>query len=191
MQEIKEKEKKDLKNRVRKLKKEIEKNDLGELIIDRSKNNDDGGNQIDILAKEFQKLKEENEGSKLANGREEEIMPTRKDNKNPFRAREMGISRRERLKGKRRREKALSWEVEVNLGGESTRRNMLKSSLGNTKEAHLVLLEDFKNQGDVKLHVQLPDYDDFQGCDMGHGGILRQIDLRISDNHPLRHLGKR
>ena len=41
MQEIKEKEKKDLKNRVRNLKKEIEKNDLGELVIDRSENNDE------------------------------------------------------------------------------------------------------------------------------------------------------
>ena len=35
-QEIKEKEKKDLNNRVRKSKKEIEKGELGDLVIDRS-----------------------------------------------------------------------------------------------------------------------------------------------------------
>ena len=53
--------------RVKKLMKEIEKNDLEELIIDRSKSADEVNNQIDFSAKEFQKLEGENEGSELAN----------------------------------------------------------------------------------------------------------------------------
>ena len=61
--------------RVKKLKKEIEKNQLGALIIDRSQNTDEVSNQIDLPAKAFPKLEEENEGSELANEREEEIMP--------------------------------------------------------------------------------------------------------------------
>ena len=158
-----------MKNRVRKLKREIGKNELGELIIDQSKNNDEVGNRIDILAKEFQKL-EENEGIELANEREEEeIMPTVQDYGNPFREREMGIPRiEERPKSKRReREKALAREVEMDLSGESARRNMPKSSLGNTKEAHLVVLGDFEKQEDVKLYGRLPDYDDLQCYDLG------------------------
>ena len=67
MQEIKEKERKDLNTIVRNLVKEIEKNDLEELVTDRSKSTDGGNNQIDFQAKEFQKLEEENEESELAN----------------------------------------------------------------------------------------------------------------------------
>ena len=67
MQEIKEKEKKYLNTRVRELKKEIEKNDLEELIIGRSKSTDEVKGQIDFPAKEFQKLEEGNEENELAN----------------------------------------------------------------------------------------------------------------------------
>ena len=59
---------------------------------------------------------------------------------------------------------------------------MLKSKLGDTKEAHLAVLEDYKKQEDVKLYGQLPDYDDFQCYDMGGGDILRQVSLRIYAN---------
>ena len=51
-----------------------------------------------------------------------------------------------------------------------------------TKEAHLVVLEDYKKQEDVKLYGQLPDYDDFQGYDMGEEDVLRQVGLRIYAN---------
>ena len=58
---------------------------------------------------------------------------------------------------------------------------MMKSSLGNTKE-HLVVLEDSKQQEDVKLYGQLPDYGDFQGHDLGREDILLQIALMIYAN---------
>ena len=61
-------------------------------------------------------------------------------------------------------------------------RNMPKSSLGNTKEAHLAVLENSKQQEDVELYGQLPDYDDFQGYDLGQEDILRRIALGICDN---------
>ena len=59
---------------------------------------------------------------------------------------------------------------------------MLKSILGNTKEVRQVVLENFKHQEDVKLYGQLPDYDDFQGYDLGKEDILRQIALGIYSN---------
>ena len=52
---------------------------------------------------------------------------------------------------------------------------MLRSSLENTKEAHLAVLGNFKHQEDVKLHGQLPDYDDFQGCDLGQEDISHHV----------------
>ena len=58
MREDKEKEKKGLKNKIRKLKKEIEKNDLSELIIDRTKGNGGISNRMDISANESQELEE-------------------------------------------------------------------------------------------------------------------------------------
>ena len=59
---------------------------------------------------------------------------------------------------------------------------MLQSSLGNTKEAHLVVVEDSKQKEDVKLYGKLPDYDDFQCYYLGRDDILRQIALGIYDN---------
>ena len=59
---------------------------------------------------------------------------------------------------------------------------MLRSSLGNTKESHLVVLGNFKHQEGVKLYGQLPDYDDFQGYDLGQGAILHQVAQRIYAN---------
>ena len=56
---------------------------------------------------------------------------------------------------------------------------MMKSSLGNTKEAHLGVSDDFEQQEDVKLYSQLPDYDDFQGYDLGVGGVLSRIAHKI------------
>ena len=52
-QEGKEKEKNISKHRIRKLKKEIERNNLKELIIDRTKGSEEIPNQIDTLSKEF------------------------------------------------------------------------------------------------------------------------------------------
>ena len=59
---------------------------------------------------------------------------------------------------------------------------MLKSRLGDTKEAHLAVLGDYEKQEDVKLYVQLPDYDGSQRYDMGKDDNLRQVALRIYAN---------
>ena len=58
MQELKEREKR-TENKVKKLKKEIGKNDLSDLIIDRTKSNEEVSGKIDTLAKEFHGLEEE------------------------------------------------------------------------------------------------------------------------------------
>ena len=59
---------------------------------------------------------------------------------------------------------------------------MSKSSLGNTKEANLAVLDNPKHQEDVKLYCQLPDYDDFQCYELGEADILRQVSHRIYAN---------
>ena len=59
---------------------------------------------------------------------------------------------------------------------------MSKSSLGNTTEAHLVVLDDSKQREDVKLYSQLPDYDDFRCYDLGREDLLRQVTRRIYAN---------
>ena len=58
----------------------------------------------------------------------------------------------------------------------------MKSSLVNTKEAHLVVLDDSEQQGDVKLYVQLHGYDDFRRYDLGQEDISRQVAQRIYAN---------
>ena len=59
---------------------EIGKDELwGELVIDRSKNNDEADNQIDISANGFPKLEADEEGSELPNEREEGAIPTQRD----------------------------------------------------------------------------------------------------------------
>ena len=70
----------------------------------------------------------------------------------------------------RRREKAKSLEVELDLGGGFSRKSMFRSSLGNEKEAHLAVSGKFNQKEDVKMYIRLPDYDDFQRYDLGRGG---------------------
>ena len=59
---------------------------------------------------------------------------------------------------------------------------MLRSSLENGKEAHLVILCNFKQKADVKMYIQFPDYDDFRGYDLGLGGNLSHIARKIYAN---------
>ena len=56
LQEDKEKEKKELNSRIKKLKKEIEKIDFKGPIIDRSRTTEEINTKIDVAADEFQKL---------------------------------------------------------------------------------------------------------------------------------------
>ena len=80
-----------MKNRIRKLKKEIEGNNSKELIIDRTKGHVEISNQIDTLAKEFEELEEDKE---IAIGKEE-LIPDHLKEDSPFRDKEMEIQRRE------------------------------------------------------------------------------------------------
>ena len=77
--------------------------------------------------------------------------------------------------------KALPCEVEMDLSG-NPKENMMKSSLGNTKELHRAVLEHSEHQEDVKLYGRLPDYDDSQCYDLGREDILRQIGMGIYVN---------
>ena len=62
--------------------------------------------------------------------------------------------------------------------------DMLRSCLGNGKEAHLAILGNFKHREDVKAYIQLPDYDDFRGYDLGLGAALNHVGRQIySDFH--------
>ena len=100
----------------------------------------------------------------------------------PLSEREVERPKREERPRSKWRGKALPWESEMGLSGKFTRRNMMQSSLGNTKEVRRAVLENPKQQEDAKLYGQLPDYDDFQGYDLGKEDILRQIPLVIYDN---------
>ena len=100
----------------------------------------------------------------------------------PLPERNEDIPERAERPKKKRREKAKPLEDGLDLSGEFHRGNMSRPSLGNTKEANLAVLGNFKHQEDVKLYGRLPDYDDFQCYDLGQGGILHHVARRIYAN---------
>ena len=59
---------------------------------------------------------------------------------------------------------------------------MWRSSLAGEKEEHVVSVNDFKHQEELKMYSRLTDYDDFQRYDLGVGGILSQIAHKVYDN---------
>ena len=111
------------------MKKEIEKNDLGDLVIGRAKSNEAASSQIDTLAKDFKGCGEEKRRIEFSNERGGEIIPARKEEGAPFGERKMEIPRKEERSRIKRREKAVPWEIEMDSGGKSPQANMLKSSL--------------------------------------------------------------
>ena len=60
--------------------------------------------------------------------------------------------------------------------------NISKSSLGNGKEARVVLANGFKRRGGLKVYIQLPRYDDSQRYDLGAAEILSKIARQIYAN---------
>ena len=82
----------------------------------------------------------------LVNERDEEGIPGHLEEGNPFCEREMEIPRKEERPRMKRRERDAPWGIEMDPSGGSDRRNMLKSKLGDTKEAHLAVLEDYKSK---------------------------------------------
>ena len=67
----------------------------------------------------------------------------------------------------KKRKKAEPLESKMDLGGKFGFSNLLRNNLGEDKEVDAILRNEFPHQEDVKLHSQLPDYDDFRGYDMG------------------------
>ena len=59
---------------------------------------------------------------------------------------------------------------------------MSRSSIGNKKAARLAVLNKFRQKEDVKLHIQLPYYDDFQGYDLGREDALHHVLRQIYAN---------
>ena len=58
----------------------------------------------------------------------------------------------------------------------------MRRILGNENEAHIVPVNGFKQKEDLKMYRQLPDYDDFQGYDLGAGGVSSRIPHKIYAN---------
>ena len=52
---------------------------------------------------------------------------------------------------------------------------MSRSSIGHKKAARLAACGKFKQTEDVKLHIQLPDYGDFQCYDLGVEDALQVL----------------
>ena len=143
-QEEKEKGKKDLKIKIKKLKKEIERNNLNELIIDRAQGEEEVSNQIDKLAKEFEEL----DGNEESVGEKDVIMnPENMEEEIPFHEEEMEIPIREERPKAKRREKAKSWDVTIDLSGKFPRQNMLKSALMDKKESNVAFFGRFQKAG--------------------------------------------
>ena len=70
---------------------------------------------------------------------------------------------------KEEKRKSKTPRIRIRLGWGYSRGNMLRPSLENGKGAHSVVLGNFKQQEDVKIYSQLPDYDDFQVYYLGGG----------------------
>ena len=154
--------------RIKKSKGGIEKIDYKGLIIDRSRTPEDINTQNDVAAGEFQKLEFSRESGDQLYGGGEDVLPGEEAMGSPLLERmEADCPKRVDRPKMKRREKALPLEVALDSSGEFPRRNMLRPSRENTKEAHLVVLGDFKQKEDVEFYSQLPDYDDSQCYDLG------------------------
>ena len=71
---------------------------------------------------------------------------------------------------------------------------MSRPSIWHKKKARLAVFDKFKQTEDVKLHIQLPDYGDFQGYYLGRDGALNHVARKIYANFhkpPSRTLKRR
>ena len=111
----------ELNARIKNRKKEIEKNDLEELIIDRSETPEGVNTQIDISADGFQKLGENMEDGEYANGVGGDVLPEGGEMGNPLHENEVDNPRGVERSKVKRGEKALPWKVELDSGGKFPR----------------------------------------------------------------------
>ena len=162
---------------------EIEESDLEGQIIDRSGTPEEINTQIDVSADEFQKLEFPRESGEQLYGGEEDVLPGEEVMGNPLLERmAVGSPKRVERPKMKRREKASPLEVELDSSGKLSMGNMLRASLGNTKESHLVISDDFEQREDVKLYSRLPDYNASKRYDLGKDDLLRQVAQRIYAN---------
>ena len=109
------------------------------------------------FGRRISKIEQENDGIELANEREEEegAMPIEIDIGIPLSKRVAKSQKKRRVRTTQKQKEggggALLWEFEMDLGGKPTRRNMPKSSLGNTEGSHLLVFRGCEKRGDVKL----------------------------------------
>ena len=100
----------------------------------------------------------------------------------PYRKRLSGKINEKRNAPKEKKRKIKSIEVDLGLGGNLTRENMPMPGSENGNEARIVWVNGFKKHGDLKMYIQLPDYDDFQCYDLGVGGVLSPLAHKIYAN---------
>ena len=162
--------------------KEIEKNDSEELIIGRSKTTEEVNTQIDISADEFRKLEENKEDGEFPNERGGDVLPEEGEMGNPLRENEVDNPRAAELPKVKRREKALPWKVELDLSGKFSRK-ICRIQVWEIRKQYIYIgFSNPKQQEDVKLYGQLPDYDDSQCYDLGKDDMLRQVAQGIYAN---------
>ena len=87
------------------------------MIIERAKSNEEAPSQIGAFAKEFQRSMGGKERIEFEKGKDEGIIPTRKEEGCPFCERGKKIPRKEERPRIQRREKAVPCEIEMDLGG--------------------------------------------------------------------------
>ena len=97
----------ELNARIKNRKKEIEKNDLEELIIDRSETPEGVNTQIDISADEFQNWKKIRKMGNLRIKGVGGVQPGEEENGDPLREKELGSPRRAGAPKVKRRERRL------------------------------------------------------------------------------------
>ena len=59
---------------------------------------------------------------------------------------------------------------------------MMRRSLENENESQIAWVNEFKQQEDLKMHIQLPDYDYFRCYELGVVGVLSRIPHRMYAN---------
>ena len=70
-------------------------------------------------------------------------------------------------------------ETELDLSRKYSRPYIPNASIGAEKEVNQFLLDEFKNEVDVKLVGQSPDYDGFRGFYLSYEGGLSTVSKRI------------
>ena len=145
------------------------KNDLAasefkDIIIDRAKSQQEVDTQIDRLADGLERKFWRN--SRVRKSRVSRRLGIGRNGarRKPCK---YGSATNYKSSNEKRSKKATPSDVELGLGGKFHMGNMPKSRLGGGKEDRTISAGHFKHQEDLEMYGQLPDYGEFQGCDLG------------------------